>query len=209
MTAVVECLVRCGADLDLRGESATPSPRQLARLLFEQHPDSAEYRRIVEICGMDPDAVLAEREARPAPAPGVHPTLRQAMDFAAEDAVYLGQRDLRSENLLIGLLRAGGPPRHYLKEVGRMDVERLRAELADRVAPRENAASHAELPYHAGARAAVEAVLALAAERRLDEVDGLHLLHALTRGEDSPVGRLLARYGVSAAAVHAALEKGL
>ena len=59
---------------------------------------------------------------------------------------------------------------------------------------------------HGDARTAVEAAVALAADRRADAVYELHLLHALTRDGQGPVARLLARYGLSAAAVNAELE---
>ena len=65
-TPVVECLVRCGADLDLRGWHPTQSARELARELFAGMPQNADYRRIVELCGMDPDTILPERDIGPA-----------------------------------------------------------------------------------------------------------------------------------------------
>jgi hypothetical protein len=71
MVDVAECLVRCGADLDLRGWHPDHTARELARLYFEQMPENADRRRIVTLCGMDPDAVLAERDARPAPPPEI------------------------------------------------------------------------------------------------------------------------------------------
>ena len=65
MTSVVECLVRCGADLDLRGWKPSQSAREIAREMLQQLPEDQDRRRIVELCGMDPVAVLAERRARP------------------------------------------------------------------------------------------------------------------------------------------------
>lgn len=64
MMHVVECLVRCGADLDLEGWRPQQSARGIAREMLEDMPQNADRRRIVELCGMDPDAILAEREAR-------------------------------------------------------------------------------------------------------------------------------------------------
>lgn len=63
-TPVVECLVRCGADLDLRGWKPEQSAREIAREMFQRFPEDRDRRRIVELCGMDPDAILAERGAR-------------------------------------------------------------------------------------------------------------------------------------------------
>jgi hypothetical protein len=56
---------RRGADLDLRGWKPNQSAREIAREMFEQFPEDRDRRRIVELCGMDPDAVLAEGDARP------------------------------------------------------------------------------------------------------------------------------------------------
>ena len=60
MTAMVDCLVRCGADLNLRGWHPTQSAGEIARSRLEDAPENAEFRRIVEICGMDADAILSE-----------------------------------------------------------------------------------------------------------------------------------------------------
>jgi hypothetical protein len=212
MAAVVECLVRCGADLDVRGEHPQDqhgSARELARTLFEQRPENAVGRRIVELCGMDPDLVLTERDARQTPPPRLDPTLEKSIVLARDDAARLGQPEVRPENLLVGLLRSGGPPLYFLKDVGRLDVERFRAELADRFDTTENDVDGRALSMHADAQAALHAAIALATERRAESVYGLHLLHALTRADDGAVAQLLARYGVRAADVNAELAQAL
>ncbi len=66
MTSMVECVVRCGANLDLRGWRPQQSAREIARNMFETASQNADCRRIVELCGMDPDAIAAEIDARPA-----------------------------------------------------------------------------------------------------------------------------------------------
>ncbi|MEP6766877.1 MAG: hypothetical protein ABJB66_21350 [Gemmatimonadaceae bacterium] len=60
--SVVECLVRGGADLDLRG-SSNGSAREAAREMFVSQSPSAERRRIAELCGVDVEAAIAERNA--------------------------------------------------------------------------------------------------------------------------------------------------
>jgi hypothetical protein len=208
LTAAVEGLVRSGADLDLRGVQGEPSARDMARSFFEQSSTNANLRRIVELCGMDPDAVLAERAARPAPTPSRTPELEKALVLADHDAVRLGQSDVRPENLIVGLLRVGGPPRYLLGEVGRMDLPRFRAEHADRLLSAEERVERHELPMRADAAAALEAAVALATERRRD-VYGPDLLFALTKPGNESTSELLARYGVNVAALHEQLEKSL
>ncbi len=207
MTAAVECLVRCGADLDLRGWHPDQSAREIARTLFEQLPHDADRRRIVALCGMDPDAVLAARDVRPAPPPTRLPAFEEVLALAGDDAARLGQPDIRPENLLLGLLRVGGPPLQFLAEAGGMDRARFRGELADRLRSAADRVERCDLPMRADAHEAVEAAVALATERRSDVVHGLHLLCALTRAGHGPAPEFLARYGVSAAALYVELEK--
>lgn len=55
MAAVVECLVRCGADLDLQGRITghPATARELARRQFEESPHNDACRRIAVACGID------------------------------------------------------------------------------------------------------------------------------------------------------------
>jgi len=209
MTAAVECLVRCGADLDLRGSHPDQSAREIARTLFEQMPNDPDRRRIAALCGMDLDAVLAERDARPGAVPTRLPVFEEVVAAAGDDAARLGQSDVRPENLLVGLLRVGGPPLDFLSETGRLDMPRLRGDLADRLRPTADRIGPHDLPLRPDARAAVEAAVTLATGRRHDVVHGLHLLAALVRDGDGPAAGFLARYGASEAALHVALDTWL
>jgi hypothetical protein len=207
-TPMVESLVRCGANLDLRGWRPQQSAREIAREMFEQMPPTAERRRIVRLCGMDPDAILAERDARPVRPPEILPTLREALELAGDDAFRLGQSDIRPENLLFGLLRTG----HQVLASSMpspTELERFYADMRHRLRPADDRVEHSELPLHPDAQAAMEAAIAAATERRRDVVTRFHLLYALTRAEHGPAAALLARYGSSAAAVNAELERAL
>lgn len=204
-TRVVECLVCCGADLDLCGTHPNQSAREIAREYFEDTPDDPERRRILELCGLDPAAVLAERDARPVPPPRRRPDLEKALALAADDAARVGQRDVGPMNLLVGLMRVGGPPLEFLRDSRRTDLTRLHAELAERLQPVPHRPEHTDLPMRADAQAAVDTATAFARERGDDVVAGLHLLLALLG--DAIVAELLGRHGVSAAALRAALEK--
>jgi hypothetical protein len=209
MVPVVECLARCGANLDLRGWRPAQSARELARELFEDMSQDADRRRIVELCGMDADAVLAERDARPMNPPSIHPKLEEALELAADDAFRLGQSQVRPENLLFGLLRSGGLPLTFFTQASRMDLDRFRADVEGRVRPIAERVEHPRLPLHPDAQAAIEAAIAIATERRRQTVNGLFLLCALTRAEHGAAADLLARYGSSAATVNVELERVL
>ena len=208
MTPVVECLVRCGADLDLRGWRPQMSAREVAREMFENTSQDADRRRIVELCGMDPDAILAERDAQPVNPPVVDPKLQEALELAGDDASRLGQSDIGPENLLFGLLRSGGPPLMFFTRVSRIDLDRFRADVWERVRPTGDHVG-APLPLHPDAEATIQAATAIATERRSETVNGLHLLYALAREGRGTAADLLAHYGSSAAILNAELERAL
>lgn len=210
MVPMVECLLRCGADLDLRGWRPNSTAREIARAALESAaPEDEAYlgaRRLVELCGMDPDAILAERDARPATPPGIHPRLQEALDLAGDDALRLGQAQIGPENLLFGLLRCGGIPRLFFTQVSGMDVERFRADHQNRLLPAEDRVNRATLSLDNDARAVIEAAVALVTARRRDMVHGHHLLLILTRGH-GPAVKLLARYGGNVGSLNAELKK--
>jgi hypothetical protein len=208
-TPVVECLLRCGADPDLKGSHPNQSAREIARELFEQDPRIAKRRRIVELCGMDPEAILAERDARPVTPPAIGREVQEALELAADDASRLGQTDIRAENLLFGLLRADRMGRMFFMGVSRMDVDRFRAGMADRLRPAADRLERRELALHPEAQAAIDEASAIAAARRRATVEGYHLLYALTRAGRGLVCDVLARYGSSAEALNKELEKAV
>ncbi|MBV9880534.1 MAG: hypothetical protein JO180_08555 [Gemmatirosa sp.] len=208
-TLVVEALVRCGADLDLRGWRPTQSAREMARELFEQRPEDADRRRIAAICGLDPDAILAERAARPLAPPTPDAALQLALDLAADDAFRRGQADVGAESLLFGLLGAGGLPLGFFTRASRMDHDRFRSDFAEHLPSPTDRVAHPPLPLRADAHAALDAATAFATERRSETVQGLHVLWGLTRAPDGPVAELLARYGSSVATLGTALTNAL
>jgi hypothetical protein len=206
---VVECLVRCGADLDLRGSHPDWSAREAARWMFEQDPSDVERRRIVELCGLDPDAIVAERDARPVGPPSTHPGVERSLELAGNDAFRLGQPDIRPENVFFGVLRAAGLDVLPLSGVSRADLERYGAEVGERVRAIEEHVERPKLPMHPDTQAAIQWMLAHAAQHRRTFLTVYNLLHALTRDDRGFAAELLARYGVSAAKLNAELGRAL
>ena len=209
MAAAVEGLLRGGADLDLRDRQSDDTPRGMARAMFEHMPDDASRRRILALCGLDATTVLAERDARPVPPPVRLPVFDEALALAADDAARLGHAEVRPEHLLVGLLRLGDAPLHDLLNAGRMDLERLRAELGDRLRAPGDRVDHPALPMHPDARSMVDAAIALATERRQEVVHGVHLLATLLREEGGAAAALLARCGGDLRAAAEALPRWL
>ena len=207
MTAMVECLVRCGADLNLRGWRPTQSARELAGNMFEDAPKNVDRRRIVELCGMDPDAILAERNSRLAAVPlTVEPKLQEALDLAGDDAFRLGKSDIGPENLLFGLLRSGGLPLMLITKVSGVELDRFRADVWDRVNVSDDVVERRKLPLDPASQALIKAAIAVATERGRESLQGLHLLYVLTEDEHGPLAELLARYGSSAAILRGKME---
>ena len=205
LAAAAESLVRSGADIDLEG-SQQPTARIAARDLYLDQPYDVNRRRIVEVFGMNPDSLLAERDAQPARAPIVAPNLNRALMFATADAVRLGKAEVGIENLLFGLLRNERQALWFLKDVGRMDVERFRADQAERLHTSEPAADEQTVPLHFDAQSAYSAATAHATARRSEVVGELELLQALLRDDEGAVGTLIARYGVDLTEFTSALD---
>lgn len=207
MVGSVQSLIRCGADLDLRGWRPNRSAREVARDLFEANSNDVNRRRIVELCGMDPDAIVAERDARPPETPEMLESLREAIELGVDDARLLDQADVRALNLLFGLLRSGATIRHFVTRVSNMDAERFGRDLGNRVAPGVDRVDGPQIPVHAEADAVVKAAVAIAMARRRDVVNVFHLLSALLRSPETGAADLITRYGGDSTLVTAELER--
>lgn len=195
---VVECLVRRGANLDLKGRHPDWSARQMARARFEDNPTDATARRILELCGGgDPEQIIAEKEARPAPEPQVADSLRQALELAGDDAARCGRDDIHPENLLIGILRA--TPSVLLDMMGRatVNLEQLRTEIGARVVPAEDRVQRGKLLLNGAAQDVMRAAIAAVRQRKSDLVNVFDVLRALSDSEDAFLPDLLARCGSS------------
>jgi hypothetical protein len=209
MIPTVECLVRCGANLDLRGWHPDTTAREVARQMLEMFPKDPQRWRVAELCGLDPAGVLAERDARPVDPPRIAPDLQEALELAGDDAFRQGQADIREENLLFGLLRGGKIAFMFFARVSRIDLDRFREDVKHRALPGTDRVERPKLPIHSEAQAVLQSAIAIATERRRSRVTGHHLLWALTRDEHGVAGELLARYGSSAARLNEKLESGL
>jgi hypothetical protein len=207
---VVECLVRHGANLDVRGRHPDVSAREMARERFEGMPTDPTARRILELCGAgDPEQVIAEMDARPGPEPQFAPMLREAFELAGDDAVRRGQSDIRPDNLLIGVLRAAPSlPMEVMGQAG-VDLERLRAEIGGRVVPSTDRVPRGKLPLDAAAQEVVQAATAMVRQRKRDIVTTLHALRALSDADDAFLRDLLARCGSSIAKLSEQLGENL
>lgn len=208
-TSVVECLVRAGADLDIHEGNSNGTARDMAREMWLNGSHGAAYRRIVELCGLDADAIRAERDATPLPAPTIAAKLQEALELAADDAFANGAPEVLPEHLLFGLFRVGGLPVLYFTASKGLDRERFYASLEARVRSGPERDARTPVPMHPGSQALIEAAVALAATRRRSQATGLHLLYVLAGVASGTVGHLLTQFGSSTEALLAELEKAV
>ena len=206
MLEMAEALIRCGADIDLRG-SYNGSAREMAREMLESQPPNADRRRIAEMCGLDADAILAARDARPPSTPTIARQLARVIDLASDDARRLGAPLVSPEHLLFGLLRAGFPAVRAIADVSGMDRERFRVDMADRVRHGEETVDAPTLPFDPDAQAALDAATHMAAQQRRRAVYPHHLLLALTEVDTGVVVAAIERYGGSVAKVREFLKE--
>ncbi|PYP61183.1 MAG: hypothetical protein DMD26_18185 [Gemmatimonadetes bacterium] len=194
---VVECLVRRGANLDLRGRHPDMSARELARSSFEQRPNDPTARRILELCGAgEPDRVIAERDARPAPEPEFAGAVQEALELAADDAVRRAESEVRFDNLVIGVMRASPDAMGMLRLAG-VDMECLRANFGTRILLPTDRVARVKLSLDDAAQTTVSRAIDLARQRKSDTVALPQMLSALIDADDGFLRGLLQSCGSS------------
>jgi hypothetical protein len=193
---VVECLVRRGADLDLRGRHPDVSAREMARERFKGMPTDPTARRILELCGAgDPEQMIAEMEARPAPEPDAAPKLREALELAGDDAARREQTEIRPDNLLIGIFRATPSLTMGAMRRAKVDIDLLRAEIGARVLPPDERVQRGKLLLDSAAQEVMRAAIAFVKRRKQETVQTAHLLRALCDADNPFLPELLERCG--------------
>jgi Clp amino terminal domain, pathogenicity island component len=206
---VVECLVRRGADLDVRGRHPDMSAREMARERFENMPTNPTARRILELCGLDPEQVIAEMQARPAPEPQITRLLQQALELAGDDAARQQRPGIGPDNLLVGTLRVSPGGSMELMRAAGVDAELLRAEIGVRVLPAPDRVERGKLLLDGAAQDVMRAAIAIARQRKQDAVFIRHVVRALADTDDVYLRDLLGRCGSSMAKLRERLESVL
>jgi len=189
---IAEVMVRRGADLDVRGWRPSMTTREMAQSMFLNDPGSAKHRRILEICGGDPDRVLAEFDAN-RPEPQFMQRAVDALNLAGDDAARRGQPEIAPENILIGLFRASEDFIVGFLVRGGVQLARLRAEVGDRLLPPTDKLERNKLLLNAASQDAIRRAAARARERRREHVTLTHVLRALL--DDDGVANWVANLG--------------
>ncbi len=206
-TQSVEALIACGADPDVSNWRQPQSARELARDEWLRRPRPA-YRRIVELMGLDGDALLAEREATPAPEPAMTRRMEEYLALASDDARRRGDAAVGLEHFFFGMLRAQHGPESLVKAHSGMNLRAFVAECTDRLLPHHDRLDAPLLPHAAEVESVFAQARDLARAARREQVDGSHLLRVLVRTDDGPVAQLLHRFEADLPALRRLLERG-
>lgn len=190
---LVECMLRCGASLDIVGYRPESTPRQMARDYFQ--PTNPASHRVLELCGGNPAALIAELEARPAPEPQISSRLRKVLEVAGDDAARRQHTAITPENILIGMLRVTHGMAISLPGVAGVDPDRLRAAVGERVLPQDDLVPRDPIPLDAASQSFVARTVARAREHKVEHVMPHQLLFAMLEPDDGDIARLIASWG--------------
>lgn len=205
-TRSVEALLRCGADPDLRGSHPATTAREMARDEWVERPRPA-FRRIVELLGFDPDALLAEHHARPVPEPEFSSRIPEVLLLAGDDAHRCSETVVTVEHLLFGLIRARCGAQAMLKHASRMDVRRFARHYRDRLLPHHERVDGQALVLSAAVETALADARALSKARRREQISAEHILLALVQHDDTPIAQLLREFDADLGRLRRELER--
>ncbi|MES2177992.1 MAG: Clp protease N-terminal domain-containing protein [Gemmatimonadota bacterium] len=190
---LVECLLRCGASIDIVGYRPESTPRQMARDYFQ--PNNPDSHRVLELCGGDPVALIAELDAMPAPEPQLTQRLKKVLEVAGDDAARCQETHITPVNILVGMLRVAHSMPIPILSVAADNGERLRTALDGRLLSGDDLVSGAPFPLAATSEACIARAFDLVRERKMEGVMPHNLLLAMLEPEDGEVAEFLASCG--------------
>lgn len=190
---LVECLLRCGASLDIVGYHPTSTPRQMARDYFQ--PNNPDSHRVLELCGGDPSALIAELDARPAPEPQLTKRVRKVLELAGDDAARRHESQISPGNILVGMFRVAQAMPIQIGGTAGLDGERLRAALEGRLLAEDDLIPREPLPLDATSQGFVVRAVARVREQKIEHVMPHHLLFAMLEPDDGEAATFFASCG--------------
>lgn len=203
-----EALVRNGANLDIRSQNdSNGTARDMARNMWTSRIWGPKDRRMVELCGLDPDALLAEQAAVPPVEPEFNPALTEILALARQDANHHRQSLVFEENLVYAMLRRGELPALYLLQLSKLDRERFRSEMERRINLIESPPSDVTIPMSPSVQTFLDNAVTLTKRRRSENVQPLTVLYAMTQNDDGFAVELVKKYGGSVESLNEALRK--
>lgn len=206
----VEALVRNGANLDIPSQNdSNGSARWMARWRWKSSNDSPKSRRIAELCGLDINELLAEREATTPKDPPFQQKLQEALAYAQQAAIQQKRPEVHAENLLMGMLRLGGLPLLYYANLSKLDRERFKADIMPVAQAIQEPAAGIAVPFGAQVRAFLDDARTMAKERYSEQIGILNVLYAMTRHETGYAVDLLQEYGGSVQELNRKLRRSV
>jgi hypothetical protein len=190
---LVECLLRCGASLDIVGYRPESTPRQMARDYFQ--PNNPDSYRVLELCGGDPAALIAELDARPAPEPQLTRRVRKVLEVAGDDAARRHETQIAPGNILVGMLRVAHAMPIQIPGAAGVNGERLRAAVGGRLLAEDDRIPRGPLLLDATSQAFIARTIALVRERKMEHVMPHHLLFAMLEPDDGEIATFFASCG--------------
>lgn len=190
---LVECLLRCGASLDVVGYRPESTPRQMARDYFR--PNNPDSHRVLELCGGDPAALIAELDARPAPEPQLTSRVRKVLDLAGDDAARRHETQIAPGNVLVAMLRVAHAMPIQIAGTAGVDGERLRAALEGRLLAEDDLIPREPLVLDATSQEFIARAVARVRERKIEHVMPHDLLFAMLEPDDGEAATLFASCG--------------
>ena len=131
---------------------------------------------------------------------------RRALFFARYEASECGQWEIRSEHLLVGLLRTAGVAPRMLAD-RRVSLADIQQDIEQRSAVREKAATPVEIPFSSETKRILQGAAQEADNLLHRHIGTEHLLLAMLRDEASDTTKMLTARGVRYAEVRDAVEK--
>jgi len=205
-TESVEALLRCGADPDLRGSMPNTTAREMARNEWVERP-RPKFRRIVELMGFDPDALLAEHRATLVPEPTFGFRVPEVLALAGDDAHRLGATVVSVEHLFFGLLRARCGVQSLVRQASRLDLRRFADHYRERLRPHDEVLHAQALVLSAEVETALADARILTKALRREEISPDRILYALVQHDQQPIAQLLLTFGADLGALRRELAR--
>lgn len=190
---LVECMLKCGASLDIVGYRPESTPRQMARDYFRA--DNPDSHRVLELCGGDPAALIAQLEARPAPEPQLTQRVRKVLEVAGDDAARRNETQIAPMNILVGMLRVAQTMPIQIAGAAGVDGKRLRAALEGRLLAEDDLIPRERLLLDATSQGFIVRAVARVRERKIEHVMPHHLLFAMLEPDDGEAATFFASCG--------------
>lgn len=203
-SAMLEALLKAGADPDAPDASGSRSARQTAKWLFLDSSPRAPIRAtIARLLGWDPEALLTEVREKLARDVPLDTRVRESLQQSAHDAHHQGASVVEPLHLLLGIARtlSGG----LLRIQHGVDASAFHASFAARLdAPA--AAEVPELPLSPASEAVLDRARAVVRDQARRILGVSTLLVALL--DDPDVARVMRDHGADVAAMQRSLARG-